>query len=60
MPAVYELFPDCERRWCARHLFSNWRKNHKGKGLEMQYWICVKAPNKEDFKLQMDDLADIS
>ena len=26
----------------------------------MQYWICVKAPNKEDFKLQMDDLADIS
>ena len=60
MPAIYKLFPDSERRWCARHLFSNWRKKHKGNGLEKQYWICIKSPNKAEFKLRMEALADIS
>ena len=60
MPALYELVPDAERRWCARHLNTNWKKKHKGKGFDKLFWSCVFSTNMADFKKNTDALAELS
>ena len=60
MPALGELVPDAERRWCARYLNANWRKKHRGKGYQKLYWMCVFATNDSNFKKHMDAMAELS
>jgi hypothetical protein len=41
--AVANLFPDIEHRMCTRHIYANWRKNHRSKDFQKPFWKCAKA-----------------
>ncbi|XP_074295497.1 uncharacterized protein LOC141623303 [Silene latifolia] len=58
--AIESLWPEAEHRNCARHIYSNWSKNHKGKVLEKQFWKCVKATSKGDYECELAQLKGIS
>ena len=60
MPAIYELVPEAKRRWCARHLNSNWRKKYRGKVLEKQLQSCVFLTSQADYKKKKDKMVELS
>ncbi|KAL4302080.1 hypothetical protein GQ457_10G012300 [Hibiscus cannabinus] len=41
--------PNVEHRFCARHMYANWRKKHKGGDLQMLFWSCCKATTQPQF-----------
>ncbi|GKV50220.1 hypothetical protein SLEP1_g56932, partial [Rubroshorea leprosula] len=57
--AVEELFPYVEHRFCARHKYSNFRKQHKGKELQKAFWKCVKARTIPEFSKALDELTSL-
>ncbi|KAK8570562.1 hypothetical protein V6N13_032179 [Hibiscus sabdariffa] len=42
-------FPKIEHRFCARHMYANWRKVHKGGDLQMLFWKCCKVTKQSEF-----------
>ncbi|KAL4271328.1 hypothetical protein GQ457_13G011060 [Hibiscus cannabinus] len=42
-------FPKIEHRFCARHMYANWRKVHNGGDLRMLFWKCYKATTQSEF-----------
>ena len=60
MPALGELVPEAERRWCARLLNANWKKMHRGVGFVKLYWMCVFLTNQADFKKHLEAMAELS
>lgn len=48
VPAVEEEFPDSNHRFCFRHMYKNFKKEHKGKHLEHLSWGAARAYKKED------------
>ncbi|KAL4353050.1 hypothetical protein GQ457_06G014660 [Hibiscus cannabinus] len=42
-------FPKIEHRFCARHMYANWRKVHKGGDMQMLFWKCCKATTQSEF-----------
>ncbi|GKV06937.1 hypothetical protein SLEP1_g18754 [Rubroshorea leprosula] len=57
--AVEELFPCAEHRFCARHKYSNFRKQDKGKELQKAFWKCVKARTIPEFTKALDELTSL-
>jgi len=44
IPAVEEIFPESEHRFCVRHLYSNFKDaGFKGEILKNQLWTCARA-----------------
>ncbi|KAL2895363.1 Lamin-B receptor [Bienertia sinuspersici] len=54
--AIHSIWPNIEHRQCARHIYSNWRKKHKGRELEKQFWRCVKATSSGEYETHMSKL----
>ncbi|KAK8701891.1 hypothetical protein V6N13_020269 [Hibiscus sabdariffa] len=40
---VSMCLPHVEHRYCARHMYANWKKDHKGGDLQLLFWNCCKA-----------------
>ncbi|KAK8613007.1 hypothetical protein V6N13_104330 [Hibiscus sabdariffa] len=38
-----------EHRFCARHMYANWKKVHKGGHLQLLFWACCKATTQPQF-----------
>jgi hypothetical protein len=51
-----DLMPDCEHRKCARHIFANWRRQHKGEDLQRQFWKCAKANTIADLEIEVSNM----
>jgi hypothetical protein len=43
LPALVELLPDAQHRFCVRHLYNNFRKQYPGKKLKELMWRTAKA-----------------
>ncbi|KAL4304651.1 hypothetical protein GQ457_10G028180 [Hibiscus cannabinus] len=44
------LLSDMQKhRFCARHMYANWRKVHKGGDMQMLFWKCCKATTQSEF-----------
>ncbi|XP_019153866.1 PREDICTED: uncharacterized protein LOC109150412 [Ipomoea nil] len=57
IPAVEELFPGLEHRFCARHLHANFMKDgFTGNSLKMHFWAVCKATTEADFHAKMEEL----
>nr|GMC60104.1 uncharacterized protein LOC109174707 [Ipomoea batatas] len=57
IPAVEELFPGLEHRFCARHLHSNFVKDgFTGHILKMHFWNVCKATTEAEFEARMEEL----
>ena len=54
--AVSNILPNSEHRSCARHIYANWHKTHKGDESKMLFWNVAKAYNDTDFRIALDKL----
>lgn len=55
--AVNEICPQAEHRMCGRHIYANWRKQHKEKIYQKIFWACAKASDKTGFNCHRAKLA---
>lgn len=60
MPAIYELFPFSEHRYCVRHIHTNFKKTFRGKALKDQVWACARASHRSAFEREMEILKGMS
>ncbi|KAK8540850.1 hypothetical protein V6N13_038593 [Hibiscus sabdariffa] len=42
--------PKVEHRFCARHIYANWRKKYKGGDLQLLFWAMCKATTEVEFQ----------
>ncbi|XP_057774503.1 uncharacterized protein LOC130993584 [Salvia miltiorrhiza] len=56
MNAVSKLAPLAEHRNCARHVYMNWKKQHKGTSLKNIFWGIVKSTYEQEYKLKLEEL----
>lgn len=54
------MWPQAEHRNCARHIYANWHKTHKGEELKELFWKAVWAYNEPDYKDAINDMMKIS
>ncbi|KAI8548880.1 hypothetical protein RHMOL_Rhmol07G0308400 [Rhododendron molle] len=54
VPALQEIVPNAEMRFCTRHLFTNFRDSHKGMELRKQLWAAARATTVTEFHKAMD------
>ncbi|XP_037476033.1 uncharacterized protein LOC119353513 [Triticum dicoccoides] len=55
--AVNELVPHAEHRMCARHIYANWRKEHRDKVFQKMFWACAKSSDRSQFNYNRAKLA---
>jgi len=60
LPAMDELLPDVEQRFCVRHLYNNFRKKYPRKKLKELMWRAAKATYENAFDDAMKKIRDIS
>ncbi|CAL9023400.1 unnamed protein product [Prunus brigantina] len=59
LPAFEQVVPNSEHRFCARHLFTNFRLQFKGKALSDKFWGAAKATIVPQFSRQMEELKNL-
>ena len=47
--SIIDVCHEVEHRWCARHIFSNWSKRHRGGEVNRQFWKVTWYTFKEEF-----------
>ncbi|KAK9279650.1 hypothetical protein L1049_013330 [Liquidambar formosana] len=60
VPALHELVPNVEHRFCWRHLYDNIAKKYRGKQLRDAMWVAAKATIVYEWKKQMKRISTIS
>ncbi|CAL9017841.1 unnamed protein product [Prunus brigantina] len=58
--AFEQVVPKCDHRFCARHLFSNYRLLFKAKSLRDKFWEALYATIVPHFTRAMEDLKKLS
>ncbi|XP_057792920.1 uncharacterized protein LOC131009535 [Salvia miltiorrhiza] len=58
--AVSRLAPQAEHRNCARHIYMNWKKVHKGQTLKNLFFRAVYATFEADFKIALQEMKEES
>ncbi|KAL4282895.1 hypothetical protein GQ457_16G000570 [Hibiscus cannabinus] len=53
---VSMCLPHVEHRYCARHMYANWKKDHKGGDLQLLFWNCCKATTQPLFQKHADKI----
>ncbi|XP_057792989.1 uncharacterized protein LOC131009591 [Salvia miltiorrhiza] len=56
MNAVSKLAPMAEHRNCARHVYMNWKKSHKGSSLKNIFWSIVKSTYVQEYNMKLEEL----
>ena len=52
--------PSVDHRFCVRHLYNNFSKEHKGKLLKDRMWAAARATNMGDFRIEMENIKKIN
>ncbi|KAF8398461.1 hypothetical protein HHK36_017389 [Tetracentron sinense] len=56
LPAIEEILPKANNRYCARHIYNNFRANHPGSELKTHFWRASRATSIHAFKYEMDHI----
>ncbi|XP_052207797.1 uncharacterized protein LOC127811700 isoform X2 [Diospyros lotus] len=56
IPAFNQVFPASEKRYCVRHIYTNFRKNWKGKELKDMLWNCARSSYVQKFTKCMEEV----
>jgi hypothetical protein len=56
IPAVKQVFPVSEHRFCVRHLYSNFQEKFKGEVLKNQLWTCARSSSEDSWKRNMEKM----
>ncbi|XP_042032342.1 uncharacterized protein LOC121779059 [Salvia splendens] len=54
--AVQSLLPLAKHRNCARHIYANWKKTHKGPLLKQLFWKLVRSTYMEEYAITCREL----
>ena len=49
VPAIETLFPTMEYRYCVKHIYNNFKVDHKGLELKDALWRCVVSTTVREF-----------
>ncbi|KAL4278193.1 hypothetical protein GQ457_03G025200 [Hibiscus cannabinus] len=53
------VLPNVEHRFCARHMYAHWRKDHKGLDMQQLFWASCKATNVAAFRKHTSRIHDL-
>ncbi|CAI9285679.1 unnamed protein product [Lactuca saligna] len=56
LPAIAQLYPQAEHRFCLRHIYENMRKKWKTKEYKDHLWQCAIATTVPEFEHYMNEL----
>ncbi|KAL2900116.1 EF-hand calcium-binding domain-containing protein 5, partial [Bienertia sinuspersici] len=56
LSGIASIFPLAEHRHCARHIFANWHKAHKGDEMKLNFWKIAQSYNLADMNDAYDEL----
>ncbi|KAJ9550389.1 hypothetical protein OSB04_014434 [Centaurea solstitialis] len=56
VPAITQVFPSAEHRYCLRHIEENMKLRFKGKAFKEHLWKCAAASTVPMFNKAMDEL----
>ncbi|GKV44483.1 hypothetical protein SLEP1_g51664 [Rubroshorea leprosula] len=56
VPALEKKFPNSEHRFCVRHLYNNFKTNHKGTTLKEILWKAARSTYEQEFKQAMFEM----
>ncbi|XP_030936192.1 uncharacterized protein LOC115961336 [Quercus lobata] len=59
IPAIETLFLTVEHRYCVKHIYNNFKVDHKGLELKDALWRCVAAKTVREFKRDMQYIKDL-
>ncbi|XP_058776171.1 uncharacterized protein LOC131650482 [Vicia villosa] len=60
LPAIEELLPGVDQRFCVRHLYSNFRKRFPGKQLKELMWRAAKATYPQAWEREMREMRKVN
>ncbi|XP_017408643.1 uncharacterized protein LOC108321409 [Vigna angularis] len=60
LPAIQQLLPGVDQRFCVRHLYSNFRKKFPGKNLKRLMWRAATATHPENWEREMKNIKDVN
>ncbi|BFG35163.1 hypothetical protein CerSpe_214370 [Prunus speciosa] len=60
LPAFEQVVPNSDHKFCARHLFTNFILQFKGKALSEKFWGATKATTVPHFARQMEELKNLN
>ncbi|KAE8697791.1 hypothetical protein F3Y22_tig00110610pilonHSYRG00387 [Hibiscus syriacus] len=52
--------PNVEYRFCARHIYANWKKRHNGGDLQLLFWACCKAISETIFEHNVNRIENLA
>lgn len=58
IPAIAELFPNAEHRYCLRHIHENMKKNWRGREYKEYVWKCATATTVPEFQAMMREFGE--
>ena len=56
LPAIKTIFLIVEHRYCVKHIYNNFKVNHKDMELKSVLWMCAGITLSREFKRGMDYL----
>ncbi|XP_050280848.1 uncharacterized protein LOC126721820 [Quercus robur] len=59
IPAIVTLFPTVEHRYCVKHIYNNFKIDHKGLELKDALWRCAAATTVREFERCMQYIRDL-
>ncbi|CAL5357054.1 unnamed protein product [Camellia sinensis] len=59
IPALAEVIPNAEHRFCVRHMYNNFQDNHKGVLLKDLLWSAAKASYVQQFEFHMQEVKEV-
>ncbi|XP_019253979.1 PREDICTED: uncharacterized protein LOC109232679 [Nicotiana attenuata] len=54
--AITQLLPNAEMRWCARHIWANWKQTWPGEERRKKFWQCARATFEVYFSKKLDEM----
>ncbi|GAB2276524.1 hypothetical protein Dimus_039195 [Dionaea muscipula] len=58
--AVADLFPEAAHRFCVRHLYNNFKKDHKGLVLKQLFWKAARSTTIPSFTNVMEEIMNVN
>ena len=59
IPAIETLFPTVEHRYCVKHIYNNFKIDHKGLELKDAQWRCVTVTTVREFERCIQYIRDL-
>jgi len=60
LPAIQDLLPGVDQRFCVRHLYANFRKRFPGKNLKRLMWSAASATHPEAWEQEMRKIKELN